>query len=129
MNIKKITSKLLIISFITFFSCTHYQPINYDELNSKGLIGRWEMSMDPYYIEILCNGEMHFIKPSTNFLYGDQKGSSFVITQFEKNKIIAGPVVRTTFQVDEWPHDENERTLMTLDGRIWHKSKNFNCID
>jgi hypothetical protein len=122
----KIMKYLLLIFISLLFSCTHYKAISYSELENTGLIGRWEMSLDPYFLEIDCNGTMNFIKPS-KVLYGDQKGNGFVVTEIKKNALITGPVLRVNFPIEEWPHDDNGRTLMTLDGRIWHKAKNYKC--
>jgi hypothetical protein len=120
--------KLSLIALIFVIAgCTHYAAIPYDQLSEKGLIGHWEMSLDSYFIDIFCEGTLAFNKPSSNIFYGDQKGSGFVITELKENQMITGPVLRVPFEITEWPHEENNQTYMTFEGRIWHKAKNFNC--
>ncbi len=113
---------------IAILSCTHYKSIPFSELENSKLIGRWEMSLPPYFIDIDCNGSMSFVKPS-ELLYGDQRGSGFIITEFKENKIITGPIMRVGFSIEEWPHDEEGTIRMTLDNRIWHRSKSYTCED
>jgi hypothetical protein len=107
-------------------SCTHYKSISFEALESKNLIGRWEMSLPPYHITIDCDASVSFIKPS-KYLYGDQNGSKFLITDLEVDTIVTGPVIRYDFQVEEWPHDQEGEWRMTVDGRMWHRTKKFNC--
>lgn len=119
--------KILLASIITLLSsCTHYRAISFEELVSKNIIGKWEMSLPPYYINIQCDGTLSFVKPS-KYLYADQNGKNFVITQLKEDAIITGPVIRYDFKVEEWPHDVDGRILMTIDGRVWNKTQNYKC--
>ncbi len=119
----------LLFSFLILtclFSCTHYKAVSFEQLEKSQLIGKWGISLDPYFLDFDCNGKVSFILPS-KVLYGDQKGSDFLVTELKDDTIVLGPVLRIPLKVDEWPHDEYGRTLMTINGRIWSKTETYHC--
>ena len=122
-------NKIPLFSFflVLITSCTHYKAISTEELQAKSLVGHWEMTLEPYFLDISCDGDLNFLKPSTSLLYGDQTGANLVITELLENKIIAGPILRAAFPVESWPSNSNGRELMTFDEHIWHKTKTYNC--
>lgn len=113
---------------LLLIGCTSYQNVSVSELKAHDLIGHWKMDIEPYYIDINCAGNMAFLMPS-NILYGDQKGSDFVITEITNKSIITGPIIRVEHFVEEWPHNENDQIKMRLEDRPWHKTKNYQCLE
>lgn len=121
---KKIINCLIIS--ILFVGCTHYEAMPTNELKGHHLIGLWKMSIEPYYYQITCDGYLSFQRPSS-YLYADQTGKGYAITEIHEDGIVTGPIFRSKFEVTKWPTEENGRTVMEIDGRTWYLAKTFNC--
>lgn len=116
-----------LLCLLMLASCADFRALNVEELNAKKLIGHWEMSIEPYYLDIYCSGSMAFLRPTTGLLYADQKGSGYVISDLKDDAIITGPFFRSSFNVEEWPVENDGKLSMIIDGRKWYKTKTFDC--
>ena len=117
----------LIFNLFLLAGCTGFNAVTTQQLNAKNLAGHWTMSISPYYLDIDCSASLSFLRPTTTILYGDQIGSGYIISEINENEIITGPLIRSSFKIDEWPTESDGQIRMTVDGRHWFKSKSIDC--